>query len=114
MTRVLYWLSWVFYGPLSIKPYRPQSGHIRPCCISPIRPYPPGKTAVFPKKVLIAHRGPIYKIKADEMPFPRQKTLFRFDKCVCIGRTLNSDISSTFSGISEGIRGNPREIPHIG
>ena len=31
-------------------PYRPQSGQIRLCCISPIRPYPPGKTAVFLKK----------------------------------------------------------------
>ena len=59
------------------------------------------------KKVLTAHRGSIYQIKADEMPFPRQKKLFRFDKSVCIGRTLKSDLSSIFWG-------NPGEILHIG
>ena len=50
----------------------PQSGHIRPCSISPIRPYPPGKTAIFQnkipnrtiRKVKTAYRVPIYHFKA--------------------------------------------------
>ena len=78
-------LSTNYYeGKLFTYPFRPQSGHIRPCGISPIRPYPPGKTAVFPKfstffqirtskKVLTAHRGAIYQIKASKIPSKTQK-----------------------------------------
>ena len=53
-----------------------------------IRPYPPGKTAVFPEffiffqirshqNVRTVHRGPIYQIKAHERPY---QTHFSFDK----------------------------------
>ena len=73
--------------------YGPQSGHIRPCSISPIRPYPPGKTAVFPKfstffrnrtiqKVLTANRVRIYQIKAHEKLYQMQKKSVGFDKLV--------------------------------
>ena len=63
----------------------------------PIEPNPAvAARAVFakskPSKKYSPHIGhPIYQIKADEMPFPRLKKLFRFDKKVCVGRTLNSD-----------------------
>ena len=33
------------------------------------------------------------------MPFPRQKKLFRFDKSVCIGRTLNQILALYFGEI---------------
>ena len=67
-----------------VLPYRPQSGHIRPCGIFTIRPYPPGKTAIFPKfphffqirtyqSVSTAYGGPIYQIKAGEMLYSTQK-----------------------------------------
>ena len=32
---------------------------------------------------------------------------------MCVSRTLNLDISSTFWGNPEGIWGNPGDIPHI-
>ena len=35
------------------------------------------------------------------------------DKQLCIGRTFDLDIRSTFWGKLEGIWGNPGEIPHI-
>ena len=111
--------------PTNRSPFRPQSGHIHPCGISPIRPYPPGKTAVFPKfstffqirnckNVLTTHRGPIYQIKASKIPCQTQRQLFRFDKYVCVGKTLKMDSCSKFWGNLEGIWGNPGEIPHIG
>ena len=70
----------------------PQSGHIRPCSISPIRPYPPGKTAVFPKistffqngtlkKVLIAYLHPIHQI-AHENLYQMHKKWFSLDKII--------------------------------
>ena len=106
-------------------PFRPQSGHIRPCGISPIRPYPPGKTAVFPKfstffqirtskKVLTAHRGPIYQIKASKIPSKTQRKLSRFDKYMCVGETLNMVSCFIFWRNIEGIWGNPGEIPQFG
>ena len=106
-------------------PYRPQSGHIRPCCISPIRPYPPGKTAVFPefsiffqirtnKKIITAHRGPIYQIKAHEKPYPMQKKSLSFDKEVWLGRPLNLDIIPKFWRHFKEILENHGEIPHPG
>ena len=121
---ILFWIV-ARYVFLVYCPFRPQSGHIRPCGISPIRPYPPGKMAVFPrfstffqirtiKKVLTAHRGAIYQIKASKIPFKTQRNLFRFDKYMCVGMTFDVDSCSKFWGNLEGIRGNPGEIPHIG
>ena len=43
-----------------------------------------------------------------------QKKSFRFGKKVCIGSTLNLGVCPKFWGNSEGIWGNPGEIPHIG
>ena len=43
-----------------------------------------------------------------------QNKLFRFDKKVCVGNTLNLDICPEFWGNFEGICGNPGEILHIG
>ena len=66
------------------------------------------------KKVLTAQRGPIYQIKASKIPCITQKKLFRFEKYICVGKTLNMDSCSKFWGNLEGIWGNPGEIPHIG
>ena len=64
---------------------RPQSDHIRPQKFSPFFQI---RTS---KKVLTAHRGPIYQIKASEIPCEMQKTCFRFDKYMCVSETLNMD-----------------------
>ena len=66
------------------------------------------------QKLLTAYISPIYQIKADEMLFPMQKESFRFDKKVCVGSALSSDISSKSWRNLEGIWGNLGEIPHTG
>ena len=58
--------------------------------------------------------GPIYQIKACQIPCKTQKKLFGFDKYMSVGKTLNMDSCSKLWGILEGIWGNPGEIPHIG
>ena len=92
----------------------PQSGHIRP----EKRPFFKENSTFFQirtgKIVLTAHRGPIYQIKASKIPCKTQRKLFRFDKCMCVGKTLNMGSCSKFWGNLEGFFGNPGEIPHIG
>ena len=66
------------------------------------------------QKVFTAYRNPIYHIKPHEIPRQMQKKSFRFDKKVCVGKTLNLGICSKFQGNFEGILGNPWKIPHIG
>ena len=48
------------------------------------------------QKVSTGYRSAIYQIKGLEMPFLTQKTLFRFDKFLYLGETLNLDSCSEF------------------
>ena len=61
------------------------------------------------RKILTAHRVPIYQIKAHKMLIHS----FRFDEYVCLGRTLNLDISSKFLENFKGIWEILGEIPHV-
>ena len=85
----------------------PQSGHIRP----EKRPFFPKFSTFFQirtsKKVLTAHRGPIYQIKASKIASKTQRKLSRFDKYMCVGETLNMVSCSKFWGNLEGSWGNP-------
>ena len=47
--------------------------------------------------------GPIYQIKAHEIPSQMQKKSFRFNKKVCVGKNVNLGICSKFGGSFEGI-----------
>ena len=92
----------------------PQSGRSRP----EKRPFFSYFSTFFQKrtiqKVFTAYISPIYQIKAHEIPCLMQKKSFRFDKKICVGKTLNVDICSKIWGNFEGIWGNPGEIPHNG
>ena len=92
----------------------PQSGHIRPEKRPFFHNFPYFFQFRTSNKILTAHRGPTYQIKASKIPCKTQKKLFCFYKYMCVGKTLNMDSCSKFWGNLEGIWENPGEIPHIG
>ena len=46
--------------------------------------------------LIIAHKGPIYQIKANENPYQMQKKSCSFNKCLRLGGPLNLNISQKY------------------
>ena len=80
----------------------PQSGHIRPEKRPFFQNFPQFFQIRTSKKVLTEHRGAIYQIKASKSPCKTQRRLFRFDRYMCVGKTLNMDSCSKFWGNLQG------------